>query len=77
MPNPCPKTPIRRMADSMFGEGEMCGRCAGIKMSKSHDPYKQARWKCQLCFTEWMGIEPGNDRRGAIMAQRRKGEQDD
>lgn len=74
--NPCAqmgtRTTLDRMADSMFGEGEMCGRCAMTKLGKTHDPYKHARWKCQLCSTEWMGIEPGNDRRGAIAAQKRR-----
>jgi len=72
-----PKSLLKTMADSMFGEGEMCGQCKMTLMSKSHNPYEHPRWKCQMCQTDWFGIEPGNDRRGAIMAQRRKGEQDD
>lgn len=82
MPNPCaqwypaldnvPKSLLETMADSMFGEGEMCGHCKLTLLAESHDPNKHARWKCQMCQTDWMGIEPGNDRRGAIMAQRRK-----
>lgn len=76
MANPCAqmgtRTTLDRMADTMFGDGNMCGRCAATKMSKSHDPNKHKRWKCQLCQTDWFGIEPGNDRRGAIMSQRER-----
>jgi formate dehydrogenase maturation protein FdhE len=52
-------------------EENMCGSCAAMVLTKSHDPNTMARFICKLCRTDWPGIEPGNDRRGAIMAQRK------
>ncbi len=67
-----PKSLLETMADSMFGEGEMCGHCKLTLLAESHNPNEHARWKCQMCQTDWFGIEPGNDRRGAIAAQKRR-----
>jgi hypothetical protein len=52
-----------------FGES-MCGDCISTKVTGGHDPRADKRRKCQLCGTVWPGLEPDNDRRGAILAQR-------
>lgn len=48
----------------------MCGDCIGNKVTGGHDPKVDKRRKCQLCGTVWPGLEPDNDRRGAILAQK-------
>jgi hypothetical protein len=64
------KSVLSSLRDDMFGEGEMCGACKLIHLGKQHNPNTDRRRVCTLCGTDWFGIEPGNDRRGAIEAQK-------
>ena len=57
------------MKKEFFG-GSMCGDCISTKVTGGHDRNVHERRVCQLCGTLWPGLEPHNDRRGAIMAQR-------
>lgn len=60
---------MKSMQKEFFGKS-MCGDCIGIKVTGGHDRNIHNRRKCQLCGTIWPGLEPDNDRRGAIEAQR-------
>lgn len=69
---PAPKSfggALARMGNDFFGKS-MCGDCIRIKVTGGHDRNSDKRRQCQLCGTVWPGLEPDNDRRGAIMAQR-------
>ncbi len=57
------------MLKEFFGES-MCGDCISIKVTGGHDRNVHKRRRCQLCGTLWPGLEPDNDRRGAIEAQK-------
>jgi hypothetical protein len=59
------------MKKDFYGDS-MCGDCISIKLVGSHDPRIHLRQRCQLCGTIWPGLEPDNDRRGAIEAQKAK-----
>lgn len=49
-----------------------CDACINVKLFGSHDPRVNNRRRCQLCNTLCPGLEPDNDRRGAIKAQKEK-----
>jgi hypothetical protein len=53
-----------------FYGDSMCGDCIATKVTGGHDPRAHNRRRCQLCGTLWPGLEPENNRRGAILAQR-------
>jgi hypothetical protein len=57
------------MLKEFFGES-MCGDCISTKVTGGHDRNVHNRRRCQLCGTLWPGLEPDNDRRGAIEAQK-------
>ncbi len=58
-----------RTKEAFFG-GSMCGDCIRTKVTGDHDRRVRNRRVCQLCGTVWPGLEPDNDRRGAIEAQK-------
>lgn len=58
--------------DKTFFGGSMCGDCIGKTVTGGHDRNIDNRRVCQLCGTIWPGLEPDNDRRGAILAQRER-----
>jgi hypothetical protein len=55
-----------------FYGDSMCGDCIGTKVLGGHDRKADKRRTCQLCGTVWPGLEPDNNRRGAIEAQKAK-----
>ncbi|KKN32077.1 hypothetical protein LCGC14_0817320, partial [marine sediment metagenome] len=61
---------MKSIRSEFFGHLRMCGDCISTKVTGSHDRNVHERRVCQLCGTVWPGLEPHNDRRGAIMAQR-------
>lgn len=59
------------MLKEFFGES-MCGDCISTKLTGGHDRNSDKRRTCQLCGTVWSGLEPENERRKAIMEQRKR-----